>query len=81
MSDLNPALFRKQKCAGTHVEEIRPKSRIAAALRHFSLIRQVAPICTAINTCFLGPARVHAPKGISISSAVFAQFTADGPYT
>ena len=29
-----------------------------------------------LNTCFVGPTRVHTPKGISISSVVFAQLTA-----
>ena len=27
------------------------------------------------NTCFLGPTQVHNPNGISIGSAIFAQFT------
>jgi len=31
------------------------------------------------NTWFLGPTQVHIPNGISISSAIFAQLTADGP--
>ena len=33
------------------------------------------------NTCFLGPIRAHNPNGISIGSAVFAQMTAECPYT
>jgi len=33
------------------------------------------------NTCFLEPTRVHNPTGILIGATVFAQFTADSPYT
>ena len=33
------------------------------------------------NTWFLGPIQAHKPNGISISSAVFAQLTAECPYT
>jgi len=33
------------------------------------------------NTYFLVPTRVHIPNCILIGSAVFAQFTAEGPYT
>jgi len=33
------------------------------------------------NTCFLGPSGVHNPNGISIGSAVFAQLSAQSPYT
>jgi len=33
------------------------------------------------NLCFLWPTRVHNPKDKSIGSAVFAQFTAESPYT
>jgi len=33
------------------------------------------------NKCFLGTTQVHNPNGISIGSAVFAQLTADCPYT
>jgi len=36
---------------------------------------------TPSNTWFLGPTRVHFLNVISISSAVFAQLTADSPYT
>ena len=32
---------------------------------------------TPCNTCFLGPIRVHNPTCISISSAIFAQLTAE----
>ena len=31
--------------------------------------------------CFLGPTRVHIPNGSSIGLAVFAQLTAESPYT
>jgi len=34
-----------------------------------------------LNSCFLRPTRVHNPNGKSIGSAVFAQLTADCPYT
>ena len=30
--------------------------------------------------CLVGPTRVHNPNSISIGSAVFAQFKAEGPY-
>ena len=43
----------------------------------FSGIRQVAPVCTPPNTCFLGPTGVHNPNGILISSAIFAQLMAE----
>jgi len=33
------------------------------------------------NTWFLRPVRAHNPNGISIGSAVFAQMTAECPYT
>jgi len=33
------------------------------------------------NTLFLEPIQAHNPNGISISSSVFAQMTADSPYT
>jgi len=33
------------------------------------------------NSWFLGQVRAHSPNGISISSAVFAQATAEWPYT
>ena len=44
----------------------------------FTRLRQRAP---PSNTCFLGPTRVHIPNGILIGSAIFAQLTAEGPYT
>jgi len=55
--------------------------RIAAAHRQFSSIRQTAPVCTLPNTRFLGPTQFQSPNGISIGSAVFAQLTAELPYT
>jgi len=36
---------------------------------------------TQSNACFLGPTRVHIPISNPIGSAVFAQLTADSPYT
>jgi len=38
-------------------------------------------ILTPSNTWFLEPARVHNPNGILIGSALFAQITANRPYT
>jgi len=38
--------------------------RIAAAHERFDVIRQVAIVCSSLNTCFLGPTRVHNPNGI-----------------
>jgi len=55
--------------------------RIAAAHGRLNGIRQVAPLCTPPNTCFLGPTRVQIPNGILIGSAVFAQLTTDSRYT
>jgi len=52
-----------------------------AAHARFNRIRQVAPTCTQSNMCLLGPTRVHIPNGISIGSAVFAQLTAESPYS
>jgi len=34
-----------------------------------------------LTQCFLGPIRAHNSNGISIGSAVFAQMTAECPYT
>jgi len=46
---------------------------------------QIAPsrggIWTPSNSWFLEPGRCHSPNGISIGSAVFAQVTAECPYT
>jgi len=57
------------------------KGRITAVHGWFSGIRQVAPVCTPRNTCFLGPTRVHNPNGIWIDSAIFTQLTAERPCT
>jgi len=39
-------------------------------------------MCTSIiRASLIGPTQVHIPNGISIGSAVFAQITAEGPYT
>jgi len=60
------------------------KGRIVAAARgrferiRFARWRQCAP---PPNACFLGLTTVQIPLGISIGSAVFAQLTAEGPYT
>ena len=37
--------------------------------------------CTPSNTWFLGSTRLSIPNGISLGSAVFAQLTAESPYT
>jgi len=50
-------------------------NRITAAHGRFSRIRQVAPMSTPSHTCFLVPAGVHIPNGISIGSADFAGLT------
>jgi len=51
------------------------KTYIAAIHGQFNRIRKGVTTC---NTCFLGPIRLH---GISICSAIFAQLTAERPYT
>jgi len=55
--------------------------RIATTHGRLNGIRQVAPVYTLPNTCFLGPTQVQIPNGISISSVVFAQLTAESRYT
>ena len=55
--------------------------RIAAAHRRFNGIRQVAPVCTSPNACFLGPARVQIPNGISIGSPFLHSSRAESRYT
>jgi len=57
------------------------EGRIAAAHGRFSGIRQVAPVCTLPDTCFLGPNQIHNPNSISTVSAIFAQLLAEHPYT
>jgi len=52
-----------------------------AAYRRFSCIRQVVPVCTPPNTCFLWPTRVHIQNATSIGSATLAQLTAESRYT
>jgi len=37
--------------------------------------------CTPSNTWFLGSTQLSIPNGISLGSAVFAQLTAESPYT
>ena len=49
--------------------------RIAAAHGRFSRVRQVAPMCTPSNACFLEPSQVHTANDISIGSVVFAGLT------
>jgi len=44
-------------------------------------ICQVAPLCTLFNTWFPGPTRLSIPNYILITTAVFAQLTAESPYT
>jgi len=57
------------------VKVILQKDHIADAHGRFNRIRQVMPMCTPSNTCFLGPTGVHTPNGISIGSDVFAGLT------
>jgi len=68
------------------------KDRIAAADGQFSRIRQVAPVYPAmwahwrhlantIKLCFFRPTGIHNRNSNSIGSAVFAQRTAESPYT
>jgi len=54
---------------------------IADAHVRFTGIRQMAPVCTPPNTCFLGPIRVQIPNGISVGSTVFARLKEEHPYT
>ena len=54
----------------TSGQSILRTGRIAAAHGRFSGIRQVAPVCTRANTCFLGPTQVQVSNDISISSVV-----------
>jgi len=63
------------------VKVISQKGCIAAAHGRLDHVRQVAPMCTPSNTCFLGATGVHIPNGISSGSAAFAQLTADSLYT
>jgi len=44
-------------------------------------VAQVVVVSTPPNTCFLGPIRVTISDEVSIGSAIFAQFTAERPYT
>jgi len=69
------------ECQKTSGQSNLTKRRIAAAHVRFNRIRQVAPMCTPSNMCFLVPTRVHTPNGISIGSAVFAHLTAECLYT
>jgi len=55
-------------------------SLIAAAHGRFNGIRQVVPLCTPPNSCFLRPTRVQIRNGIWIGSAVFLHLTAECPY-
>ena len=57
-------------------------SRFCMATEHgrFNRIRQVTPMCTSCNTCFLGPTVVQIPNGIWIGSAIFAQLKAVSLY-
>ena len=46
-------------------------ARIAAEHELFERIRQVAQMCTATKSWYLGPMQVNVPKGSCIGSAVF----------
>ena len=70
-----PSLTRVLKTGGQTNLTKRPHHRRTWTVQWYST--GCAPVCTAPNTCFLGPTRVHNPNGISISSAIFAQLTAE----
>jgi len=57
------------------------KGCIGAERGRFNRIRQVSPMCTPSNARFFGPSQVHIPNSTTIGSAIFAQLTADNPYT
>jgi len=61
----------------TSSQSILINGPIAAAYGRFTGIHQVAPLCTPLNTCFLGPTRVHNLDGITMGSAIFAQLSAE----
>ena len=63
------------------VKVISQKGCIAAAHGRLDHVRQVAPMCTPSNTCFLGATGVHIPNGISIGSAIFSQLTTESTHT
>ena len=48
------------------IKLISQKGRITATHGRFSHIRQVAPVCTRSNLCFLGCPQVHTSNGVSI---------------
>jgi len=62
-------------CSGEDVSDVPSAghgSLSSLCQYEFSLVngvRQVAPLCTQPNTCFLGPTGVHDPNGISVGSA------------
>jgi len=59
--------------------------RVSSSMPCMSFPLIIAPLHWRIwdpsNTCFLGFTRDHNPNGISIGSAIFAQLTAEFPYT
>jgi len=46
-----------------------------------SCIRSVVPVCTPANSWFPCPTRLSIPSCILICTAIFAQLTAQSPYT
>jgi len=58
----------------TASRSVQPFCRTAVQ-EWFNRIRQVAPMCTPCNTCFLGPTAVHNANSIWISSVICAQPT------
>jgi len=65
--------------SAVHLTQISGQSNLTKRLHRSNTctVRQVAPMFTPCNTCFLGSTRVHIPNGISISSAVSAELRAD----
>ena len=59
-------------------------SRVSSGMPQHVLSPNNCPFAWVVapsNACFLAPTLVHNPNGISISSAVFAQITAECRYT
>jgi len=56
-------------------------AKIASAFEWPGQLPKIAPSHWGSNTWFLGPTRGFIQNGISIGSAVFAQFTVECPFT
>jgi len=70
---------------GSAVFTLQVSAECPCTLHWVPLSRKIAPSHRGSgppsNTWFLGTIRAHKPNGISIGSAVFAQMTAECPYT